>query len=70
MGVIVLAFVGLFVLIPLLALLGGTVLYWVWPVAMVDVFHLPPLTWWQAVCLTWVCSILIKSTNSNTNEAK
>lgn len=47
------------------ALFSGTILYFIWPVVMVDVFHFPALTWFQAVCLTWICGILIKSHNSN-----
>lgn len=48
----------------LAAFLGGTVVYFCWPVVMVQVFHLPELTWWQAVCLTWICAILIKGSNT------
>lgn len=55
--------------VALAAFFGGTILYFVWPVAMVDVFHFPPLTWWQAVCLTWTCAILVKATQSNTNKS-
>ena len=61
---ILLAIVGtclLMVTIAISALLTGTVLWLIWPVAMVTVFGLPVLTWWQAVTLTWVASILIKS---------
>ncbi len=57
--------------IPLIfcaAILSGTILYWIWPVTMVDVFHLPMLTWWQAVCLTWTAHILVRASQSNTNK--
>ncbi len=65
---VVLIALGVVGLIALGSFLSGTILYFVWPVAMVEVFHLPALTWWQAVCLTWVCRTLIKSSQSNTNE--
>ena len=54
--------------VVLLSFLGGTILYWVWPVTMVNVFHLPALTWWQSVCLVWVFGLLIKSTQTNNNK--
>ncbi len=66
---ILLVALGVVGLVAIGAFFGGTILYYVWPVTMVNVFHLPPLTWWQAVCLTWVCGILIKSSQSNTNKA-
>lgn len=59
---------GTVALIPVLSLLNGTILYYVWPVTMVEVFHFPPLTWWQAVCLSWVAGILVRSTQTNTNK--
>ena len=55
------------------ALIGGTFLFWIWPVAIEPfvehgVTWLPPvLTWWQAVTLRWVFGILIKSTKTNNN---
>ena len=59
---------GIILLLPILAVLQGTILYFIWPVVMVDVFHLPVLTWWQAVCLTWVCGILLKSSHSSKSK--
>ena len=55
-------------LVFLLSLVSGTILYWIWPVVMVPVFALPALTWWQAVCLTWIASILVKSSQTNNNK--
>jgi hypothetical protein len=52
--------------IALLAVAGGTILYFLWPYVMVEVFKLPVLTWWQAVCLVWITHMLIP-TNSNTS---
>ena len=58
------------------AFISGTILYFIWPVAIPVVFPtlissgvLPAkLSWWVAVCLTWVFSILIKSTQINNNK--
>ena len=55
--------------IAFFALLSGTILYWIWPVAipaalpgLVSAGYIAPtLLWWQAICFTWVCSILIKA---------
>jgi len=64
---------GAIVLIGIVALFSGTLLYWLWPVAIPVVF--PGLVtagtiagsigWWPAVCLTWIFGILIKSTQTN-----
>jgi len=59
---------GIF-LIAAVAFLSGTILFWIWPIA-VEPFHaltwLPQeLSWFQSVCLTWVFSILVKSSNTN-----
>lgn len=67
-GVLIKAFlavVGFIALVAIASVLSGTILWLVWPVAMVEVFKLPALTWWQAVTLTWVCAILIKSSPSS-----
>lgn len=60
--VLVLVFVSLF------AILGGTLVYWLWPSTAVAVFSLPTLTWWQAVKLTWLCSLLFKSSSMSTKK--
>ena len=65
MMMVILAAIGLFALVALMSLLGGTVVWIVWPVVMVPVFHMPELGWWQAVALTWICSILLKSSSNN-----
>jgi len=67
---------GSIVLIGFVALFGGTLVYWLWPVAIPAA--LPGLVengvlaseimWWPAVCLTWLCGILIKSTQTNNNK--
>jgi hypothetical protein len=67
---------GALALVALLALFGGTIVYWIWPVAIHAAFPglvasgaiAGKLAWWQAVCLTWLCGILIKSTQTNSNN--
>jgi len=67
---------GLMVLIGFLALIGGTIIYWIWPVAIPAAFPglvasgaiAGKLAWWQSVCLTWIFTILIKSSNTVTNN--
>lgn len=67
---------GVMVLVAILAVIGGTIVYWIWPTVVPAV--LPGLVesgtiagkiaWWPAVCLTWICGILIKSTQTNNNN--
>jgi hypothetical protein len=67
---------GTIALVAFIALISGTILYWIWPVAIPAVFPglvtagtlAAKLAWWQAVCLTWICGILIKSTQTNNNK--
>jgi hypothetical protein len=64
---------GGIVLLGALALVSGTILYLIWPVAIPVAFPglvengilAASLPWWVSVCLTWVFSILIKSSNTN-----
>ena len=70
--------IGAVVLVALLAVLSGTILFWLWPVAIPAAFPglvtsgvlAAKLLWWQAVCLTWIFQILIKNTNTTTNSKK
>lgn len=65
----IVAILGGIMLVALLAVFSGTVLFWIWPIAVPAAF--PGLvaagvigakmTWWGAVCLTWVAGILVKS---------
>jgi len=67
---------GAIALVALLSLFGGTIVYLIWPVAIHAAFPglvisgaiAGELTWWQAVCLTWLFGILIKSTQTNSNN--
>jgi hypothetical protein len=68
--------IGALVVIGLLAVFGGTIVYWLWPIAIPAAFPglvengtlAPELSWWVAVCLTWLFSILIKSSQTNNNN--
>jgi hypothetical protein len=57
--------VGLLATVLLFAVFGGTIVYFLWPIVMVPVFHLPGLTWLQAIALTYICSILLKSSSTS-----
>lgn len=67
---------GSIILIGFVALFGGTLVYWLWPVAIPAAFPglvesgalSSEIMWWPAVCLTWLCGILIKSTQTNNNN--
>lgn len=70
--------IGAVALVALLAVIGGTFVFWIWPVAIPAAFPglvatgtiAGKLGWWQAVCLTWIFGILIKSTQTNSNNNK
>jgi len=64
-GIVGVAFMGLVGVLLVFCLFGGTILYFAWPVVMVEVFKLPTLTWWQAVCLSYVAHTLIKPINTS-----
>jgi len=65
-------------LVFVLAVFSGTILYWIWPVAIPAVFPglvatgviAGKLSWWAAVTFTWLCGILIKSSTTNTTKGK
>jgi peptidoglycan/LPS O-acetylase OafA/YrhL len=61
--------IGLALLIFIGAVIGGTVLYFLWPVAIPAAFPgliasgvlAAKLTWGQSVCLAWIFHIFFKS---------
>jgi len=67
---------GTIVLIGIIAIFGGTIVWLIWPYTFPVVFPnavaagiiVAKIPWWSAVCLTWVCGILIKSTQTNNNS--
>jgi hypothetical protein len=48
---------------------AGTMLWLLWPVTAVGVFHAPSLTWWQSVVGMWTLN-LIGSCFRNKSESK
>lgn len=65
--------VSALLLLAVLAVISGTIVYWIWPVAVPAAFPglvatgviAAKLSWWSAVCLTWLFGILIKSSTVN-----
>jgi phosphotransferase system glucose/maltose/N-acetylglucosamine-specific IIC component len=76
-----LEFFGAAVVVTLLlffaAVISGTLAWLVWPVAVPAAFPglvasgtlAANLTWWQAVCLTWLAGCLVKSSLMNQNNS-
>jgi len=68
--------IGTIVLVGFVALFAGSLVYWLWPVAIPAAFPglvdkgiiAGQIMWWPSVCLTWLCGILIKSTITNNNS--
>lgn len=67
--------IGGLALIAALSLVSGTVVWLLWPSAVAAFPGLvkagtlaPELSWWTSVALSFVCGILIKSSQSNTNK--
>jgi len=66
------------IIIGVVAVLGGTIVYWIWPHVIPVV--LPgavaagtiagTLAWWKAVLLTWLCGILFKGSSSSSSSSK
>ena len=60
------------VLIGFLAVVSGTIVWLIWPVAVPAVFPTAvasgaiagKLSWWASVCLSWLTGILIKRSNN------
>ncbi|HOH61202.1 MAG TPA: hypothetical protein PK698_01785 [Bacilli bacterium] len=64
-------------IVGIIAVLGGTIVWLIWPVAVPAAFPglvasgviAAKLTWGQSVCLTWLFGLLIKSTQTNNNKS-
>jgi len=60
------------------AFLGGTIVWLIWPFAIPAAFPglvtsgviAAKLSWWSAVCLTWLFSILLKATLKQPEKKK
>ena len=68
---------GVVLLLGFLSLFSGTLVYWLWPVAIPAAFPglvasgalAAKLSWWASVCLAWIMGILIKATQTNSNKS-
>lgn len=67
--------IGALALLAALSVLSGTILWLLWPYAVMAFPGLvksgtlaAELSWWNSVALAYVCGILIKSSQSNTNN--
>jgi len=65
---IVLAIGAGLLLFAMVSFLVGTLVWLVWPVAMVETFSAPELSWWQSVCLSYMCALLFKNTNNTRKD--
>jgi len=72
------AVVVVLAIISIGALLGGTLVFWLWPVAIPALFPrvvqegwmATRLTWWQAVTAVWILGLLIKSSSAVSTKKK
>jgi len=61
------------ILLGFVAVIGGTIVFWIWPHVIPDVFPalvaggfvVAKIAWWKAVLLTWLTAILFKSSSAN-----
>jgi len=68
--------IAIMAVVAIIAVLGGTIVCWIWPIAIPAAFPglvesgvlTAKIGWWPAVCLTWIFGILIKSTQTNNNK--
>jgi hypothetical protein len=63
------------ILLFIISILSGTVLWVIYPHihslfpnAAINGIIAKDLNWWDSVCITWIFSILLKSSNSNSNK--
>lgn len=59
---------GFFLLLILIALLTGIPVYFLWNALMPDIFGLPEITFWQALGLSVLCSLLFKNSASSSKN--
>ena len=70
--------IGLALIVGFISVFPGTIVWLIWPVAVPTAFPglvasgmlSAKLSWWGSVCLSWLCGLLIKSSQSNTNNSK
>jgi uncharacterized membrane protein len=67
---------GAIVVIALFSVIGGTIVYWIWPHVIPFAFPglvaggfvVAKLTWWKAVLLTWLFGLLFKGSSSSSSS--
>ncbi len=64
---LVVAFLTL-LLLPFIACISGIFVFFLWNWLMPAIFGWPIISFWQAVGLSWLCSILFKSSNSSSDS--
>ena len=68
--------VVLFFLVFVAAVFAGTIVWLIWPVAIPAVFPglvasgavAGKISWWAAVCFSWLCGLLLKASQTNTTK--
>lgn len=60
--------IGLLVITALVVLLITLPVMWLWNWLMPELFGFSTLTFWQALGLSTLCSLLFKSTNTSSNK--
>ena len=66
------AVIVVLILVAVSAFIGGTLVFLLWPVAVPAVFPgliasgilAAKITWWQAICVSWLAGLLIKGTTT------
>ena len=66
--------IGAIIRVGFLAVVSGTIIWLIWPVAVPAAFPAlvasgaiaGKLSWWASVCLSWLFGLLIKGSNNTT----
>jgi hypothetical protein len=74
--VIVMGVIVALAIVTFSAVIGGTIVYWLWPVAIPAILPrvvregwvAARLTWWQAVTTVWILGLLIKSSTVSSKK--
>jgi hypothetical protein len=65
-----------FVYVAISAVITGTLVFWLWPVAIPAIFPTlvasgalaMKITWWQSVCVSWIFALLLKGSSSSSSK--
>ena len=69
---------GTIMMVGVFSVIGGTIVFWLWPVTIPTAFPglvengtlAMSLPWWGAVALTWLMGILVRSKTTNNGKLK